>query len=164
MALPEQGTAELSAVAAQVQLTQPGPAVVTERAEPVSRSGRRAADPGKEALLAPATAPGLTRTEDLSDADPRTIAKALLPEYGFAASEFECLDPLYMGESGWRVDADNPYSSAYGIPQALTSLHELPEGYMTSAEVQIRWGLEYIARVYGTPCNAWGFKQGHGWY
>ena len=69
-----------------------------------------------------------------------------------------------MSESGWRVDADNPSSSAYGIPQALTQLHDLPADYMTSAESQIRWGLEYIQDTYGSPCSAWSFKSGHGWY
>lgn len=131
----------------------------------VSRSDRRAAtDPAKASLLSGDTGPATAREENLDTADPRDIAKALLPEYGFSSSEFSCLDPLYTGESGWRVDADNPSSSAYGIPQALTATHDMPEGYMTSAEVQIRWGLEYIANRYGTPCSAWGFKQGHGWY
>lgn len=133
----------------------------------VSRSDRRdVADPAKEsALSASATAgEGDTRTEDLSDDDPRDIARALLPEFGFSADQFGCLDSLYVSESNWRVDADNPTSSAYGIPQALTQTHDLPAGYLTSAEVQIRWGLEYIQDRYGTPCNAWSFKQGHNWY
>jgi hypothetical protein len=33
-----------------------------------------------------------------------------------------------------------------------------------NAETQIRWGLQYIQSSYGTPCAAWGFKQGHNWY
>ena len=37
-------------------------------------------------------------------------------------------------------------------------------GYMTSAEVQIRWGLDYIQDSYGSPCSAWEFKQGNSWY
>ena len=45
-----------------------------------------------------------------------------------------------------------------------TSLYDLPADYMTSAEAQIRWGLEYIQDTYGTPCSAWSFKQGNGWY
>ena len=32
------------------------------------------------------------------------------------------------------------------------------------AATQIRWGLGYIQGRYGTPCGAWSFKQGHGWY
>ena len=60
--------------------------------------------------------------------------------------------------------ADNPTSSAYGIPQALTQLHDLPADYMTSAESQIRWGLGYIRDSYGSPCSAWSFKQANNWY
>lgn len=142
------------------------PARLERRAEQVvSRSDRRGiTDPAKEAALSVADGPAVSREEDLSDADPRDIARALLPEFGFDSSQFGCLDSLYVSESNWRVTADNPTSSAYGIPQALTQLHDLPAGYMTSAEVQIRWGLGYIRDTYGTPCNAWSFKAGNGWY
>lgn len=96
--------------------------------------------------------------------DPRDVARGLLASYGFAADQFGCLDALWVSESDWRVDADNPTSSAYGIPQALTELHDLPADYMTSAESQIRWGLGYIRDSYGSPCNAWSFKQANNWY
>ena len=136
-----------------------------ERTQQVSRSDRRdRRDAAKVTALGTAQGRAMSQTEDLSAADPRDIGRALLPEFGFAADQFDCLDALYDSESGWRVNADNPISSAYGIPQALTSMHDLPADYMTSAESQIRWGLEYIAGSYGTPCSAWGFKQGHGWY
>jgi hypothetical protein len=131
----------------------------------VSRSDRRGStDARKVAALSAGNGPAVTRTEDLSTGDPRDIARALLPEFGFGDSEFDCLDSLYESESGWRVNADNPSSSAYGIPQALTQLHALPSDYMTSAESQIRWGLGYIQDTYGTPCSAWSFKSGNGWY
>jgi hypothetical protein len=102
--------------------------------------------------------------DDFSGDDPREIGLALLPEYGFSTDQFSCLDALYVSESDWRVDADNPTSSAYGIPQALTETHDMPPGYFTSAEVQIRWGLEYIKDSYGSPCSAWEFKQSNNWY
>lgn len=129
----------------------------------VSRSARRT-DTTKATTLAMSGGSAVTKSEKLSEGDPRDIARALLPVYGFSSDQFSCLDSLYVSESGWRVDADNPTSSAYGIPQALTQLHELPADYMTSAESQIRWGLEYIQDTYGTPCSAWSFKQGNGWY
>jgi hypothetical protein len=137
-----------------------------ERSESVvSRSDRRSTtDAAKLQVLGTGAGAGVARTEDLSDADPRTIGRALLAEYGFSDSQFSCLDSLYVSESDWRVNADNPTSSAYGIPQALTSGRAMPAGYFTSAEVQIRWGLDYIRSSYGTPCSAWAFKQGHGWY
>jgi hypothetical protein len=136
-----------------------------ERSQTVSRSDARdEKDEAKEAALDSGDGPAASFEEDLSEADPKTIARALLPEYGFSQSEFGCLDALYVSESDWRIDADNPTSSAYGIPQALTETHDMPEGYFTSAEVQIRWGLEYIKDSYGTPCSAWSFKQANNWY
>lgn len=138
-----------------------------ERAPEVSRSDRRTrTDPTKAVVLGTDTSPAVTHTEDLSAGDPRTVAKALLPEFGFGADQFTCLDSLYSGESGWRVNADNPYSSAYGIPQALPGSKMASAGpdWATNPATQIRWGLGYIADRYGTPCGAWGFKQSHGWY
>jgi hypothetical protein len=132
---------------------------------PVSRSSRRVRPVAeKVAALSVSSGAAVTKSEKLSEGDPRDIARALLPAYGFSSDQFSCLDSLYVSESGWRIDADNPTSSAYGIPQALTQLHDLPADYMTSAESQIRWGLEYIQDTYGTPCSAWSFKASHGWY
>jgi len=140
-------------------------AELEDRAAVVSRSDSRdRTDPTKEAALAQEQGGVVTRNEAISEADPRDIGLALLPEFGFSADQFSCLDSLYVSESDWRVDADNPISSAYGIPQALTSLHDLPADYYTSAEAQIRWGLEYISDSYGSPCSAWEFKQANNWY
>ncbi len=133
------------------------------RSTVASRSSRRTVA-AKTTALSMSAGSAVTKSEKLSEGEPRDIARALLPVFGFSSDQFSCLDSLYMSESGWRVDADNPSSSAYGIPQALTQLHELPADYMTSAESQIRWGLEYIQDTYGTPCSAWSFKAGHGWY
>lgn len=131
----------------------------------VSRADRRdqASSPKRAALVADKS-PAVTVVEDLGSEDPRDVAKALLPEYGYSQDQFSCLNSLYVSESNWRVNADNPSSSAYGIPQAMTSVHDLPADYYTSAEAQIRWGLEYIKRAYGSPCSAWSFKSGNGWY
>ena len=96
--------------------------------------------------------------------DPREIARAMLSDFGFSSSEFSCLDALYVSESDWEVDADNPTSSAYGIPQALTEMQELPADYMSNPSSQIRWGMGYIRDSYGTPCAAWNFKQANDWY
>ena len=140
-------------------------AEMEDRRDTISRSDSRdRTDEEKAEVLSQDTGSGVTHSEELSSGDPRDIARALLPEYGFSASEFGCLDALYVSESDWRVDADNPTSSAYGIPQALTETHDMPPGYFTSAEVQIRWGLDYIADSYGSPCAAWEFKQANNWY
>ncbi len=69
--------------------------------------------------LSNASGPARTRTVDLSSADPRTLAKALMPQFGMSPSDFGCIDAIWSQESGWNIHADNPSSSAYGIPQAL---------------------------------------------
>ncbi len=68
------------------------------REDEVSRSDRRtSADPAKKAALARVDRSGTTvsRTEDISDEDPRQIAQALLSEFGFGQDQFSCLDSLY---------------------------------------------------------------------
>ena len=71
-----------------------------------------------------------------------------------------------MRESLWNPRADNPTSSAYGIPQALPGSRMASEGadWKTNPATQIKWGLKYVAERYGTPCSAWSFKAAHGWY
>ncbi|WP_166390785.1 lytic transglycosylase domain-containing protein [Nocardioides ochotonae] len=142
-------------------------ASATARAPEVSRSDRReAADPAKEAVLSPSAGEAMTRTEDLSAQDPRTIGRALLGEAGFSSDQWGCLDSLWTRESNWTVNADNPTSSAYGIPQALpgSKMSSAGADWATNPVTQIRWGLGYIADRYGSPCGAWAHSESHGWY
>ena len=36
--------------------------------------------------------------------------------------------------------------------------------WQNNATTQIKWGLDYIAARYHTPCDAWGLWQQQGWY
>jgi hypothetical protein len=141
--------------------------ILTERSEAISRSDRRdTTDPAKEAALAQDGGAGMVEEVELSDSDPRDIAQALLPEYGFSSDQFSCLDSLWTKESGWSVTADNPTSSAYGIPQSLPGEKMASEGadWATNPETQIRWGLGYIQDRYGSPCSAWSHSVANNWY
>jgi hypothetical protein len=138
-----------------------------ERQASRSTGDRRArADALKAQQLSSRSGVAHTRSEDLSSADPKTLARALMPQFGMSSGEFGCLDSLWTGESGWNVHADNPSSSAYGIPQALPGSKMASAGpdWENNPETQIKWGLGYIQSRYGTACSAWSFKQGHGWY
>ena len=138
-----------------------------DRRATASRSDRRTTvDAVKASALNQDSGGQVTEIEDLTDQDPRTIARAMLPDFGFGSDQFSCLDSLYVSESGWNVHADNPSSSAYGIPQALPGSKMATAGsdWENNAATQIRWGLGYIKGSYGTPCGAWSFKQGHNWY
>jgi hypothetical protein len=78
-------------------------------------------------------------------------------------SQMRCLVPLWNRESGWRRTADNPSSSAHGIPQALPG-SKMGPGWIDDGKVQIRWGLGYIEDRYGSPCNADARQLAQGWY
>lgn len=141
---------------------------VVRREPVVSRDDRRPeADPAKSAQLAAISEPAaMTDERRLSDSDPRDIARALLGEFGFSSDQFGCLDSLWTRESNWRWNADNPTSSAYGIPQALpgSKMSSAGADWATNPATQIRWGLGYIHARYGSPCSAWGHSQARGWY
>jgi hypothetical protein len=150
---------------------QPGQKVTADdlsgRSAAPSRSDRRTSvDAVKKSVLNQDSGGQVTETEDLTSQDPRTIARAMLADFGFGDDQFSCLDSLYMSESGWNIHADNPSSSAYGIPQALPGSKMASAGpdWEHNAATQIKWGLGYIKSSYGTPCGAWSFKQGHNWY
>jgi hypothetical protein len=141
--------------------------VVVSRSEDRTTVDRRAGtDPTKQAALGLTAGPAVSGRESLSAQDPQAIAQALLPSYGFDSSQMSCLVPLWMGESGWRVNAENASSGAYGIPQSLPGdkMASVAADWRTNPVTQIKWGLEYIKSSYGSPCGAWGFKQSHGWY
>lgn len=92
------------------------------------------------------------------------LGKAMAASRGWDGAQWEALRKLWMHESGWRTHADNPTSSAYGIPQALTQTHNLGARYKNDPRVQIQWGLNYIKQRYGSPAGAWNFWQRNNWY
>jgi hypothetical protein len=73
------------------------------------------------------------------------------------AKQYRCLEILWMRESRWDPRADNPKSSAFGIPQML-KMKEL------DPFKQIDLGLKYIAHKHSTPCRALHFHNQRGWY
>lgn len=100
--------------------------------------------------------------------DPKAVARMLLPEFGFGQGQWRCLDQLWIGESDWRWSVANPSSGAYGIPQSLPGekMASMGSDWRTNPATQIRWGLDYIKKSYGTPCNAlgvWNSRYPH-WY
>jgi hypothetical protein len=70
---------------------------------------------------------------------------------------------LWDPESGWNPRADNPSSSAHGIPQALPG-SKMGPGWQSDAKAQIKWGLRYIRKLYGNPIHAVEVRSTRGWY
>jgi resuscitation-promoting factor RpfB len=102
----------------------------------------------------------------VASGSPQQIALGLLSKFGWSDDQFSCLNSLWTEESGWNVDASNPTSGAYGIPQALPGSKMASAGpdWETDATTQITWGLEYIQQTYGSPCGAWDHEEADGWY
>ncbi|MGC5223313.1 hypothetical protein ACPW96_12080 [Micromonospora sp. DT81.3] len=96
----------------------------------------------------------------------QAIAYEMVLARGWSDAEFGCLVALWNRESGWRVNAYNAGSGAYGIPQSLPGNKMASAGadWETNPATQISWGLGYIGGRYGTPCGAWGHSQSTGWY
>ena len=96
----------------------------------------------------------------------RVAQHYLQSKYGQCGAQFACLVKLWNKESGWRVSAHNRSSGAHGIPQALpgSKMAKFGKDWRTNPSVQIQWGLYYISKRYGSPCNALGHSQRTGWY
>lgn len=97
---------------------------------------------------------------------PQAIAAAMMPNYGWSAGQMPPLISLWNQESGWRWNAQNPTSGAYGIPQSLPASKMASAGsdWRTNPATQIRWGLGYIKGRYGSPSGAWAHEQSFNWY
>ena len=72
--------------------------------------------------------------------------------------EWKALFALWDRESRWDYTADNPRSTAYGIPQMLNMDEKTPMAR------QIELGLKYIQHRYDTPSKALAFHNRNGWY
>ena len=88
----------------------------------------------------------------------RGYARLKVFQYDWDISQYDCLVELWERESNWNYLADNPTSSAFGIPQML-KLHP-----STPPDEQIKLGLKYIEHRYDSPCNALAFHNRKNWY
>ena len=86
----------------------------------------------------------------------KQFMKMAYPEWNL--SEHRALMKLWGKESAWNPAADNPNSSAFGIPQLLNLDPATP------APRQIERGLEYIQHRYDKPSVAWSHWRSNGWY
>ena len=143
------------------------PASTTTTTAPATKpvAAKKAAAPVKKKLSAKAKHKlAAKKAAKKKKAKPKTIAHSLVEnKYKWSHRQYTCLKKLWSRESGWRVKADNPNSSAYGIPQALPG-HKMGKGWKSSARTQIKWGLRYIDSRYDTPCAANRHQKRTGWY
>lgn len=98
------------------------------------------------------------------------IGQELAKRAGWTGGEWEALKQLWHNESGWNNNAQNPASTAYGIPQFLDSTWATVGYQKTSdAATQIAAGIKYIKQrpdYAGSPSRAlalWQSRSPH-WY
>lgn len=96
------------------------------------------------------------------------LVQGIAASFGWGSgNQWNALYKLIMGESGFRPNAQNPTSSAYGLFQFLDSTWGTVGGHKTSdPTLQTIYGLKYIQSVYGSPANAyaqWSARSPH-WY
>ena len=120
-----------------------------------------------------AAAPAISRPMAILDAAAISQRQAnyrtawrMMPRFGWGKRQWGPLQKLWNRESGWNKYARNPYSGAYGIPQALPGSKMASAGnhWRTNATTQIRWGMRYIKGRYGRPRVAWDHELAYGWY
>lgn len=106
-----------------------------------------------------------------SPAANQALGRLMAAAYGWGSgTEWQALNYGWGTlESGWRTNAaynkNDPYNNAYGIPQANpgTKMASAGANWKTSAATQIKWGLDYIKRTYGSPSQVPGWL-GQGGY
>ncbi|MDE7522846.1 phage tail tape measure protein [Ligilactobacillus salivarius] len=92
--------------------------------------------------------------------------KHWMEQAGIPKSWYEDLNWIINHESGWRVNATNPSSGAYGLGQALpgNKMASAGKDWKTNAITQLKWVKSYIKGRYGNAANAKRFWQAHNWY
>ncbi|MDY1003596.1 hypothetical protein [Curtobacterium sp. CFBP9011] len=142
---------------------------VAAQAAAQAAAARAAAQAAAAAAAAPTPSGGASSGNDYPSTDgvavdpaaAQAYARSVLGNYGWGGDQFGCLVSLWTQESGWRANALNASSGAYGIPQALPASKLAAAGadWRTNAQTQVNWGLAYIKSSYGTPCGAWNHEM-----
>lgn len=92
--------------------------------------------------------------------------KHWMEQAGIPKSWYEDLNWIINHESGWRVNATNPGSGAYGLPQSLpgNKMASAGKDWRTNPITQLKWMYSYVKGRYGNASNAKHFWQTHNWY
>jgi len=88
----------------------------------------------------------------------KKYAQIAIKKEGWNDREWKSLLTLWTRESRWDYTANNPTSTAYGIPQMLN----MPEDTPLISQVEL--GIKYIKKRYKTPTLALKHHDRKGWY
>ena len=154
-------SSQTSSQSSQTSSSSASPATPAQTPQPAQTTSSNT--PQSSSQVSPADSSSELSGE-LTPAEAQTFAAGVAEDqYGWGSTQFSCLVELWNRESGWMWDAENVYSGAYGIAQALPP-SKMGTGWEYNAKVQIDWGLSYILERYTTPCGAWNHEITYGWY
>ena len=172
-ALAATAIASATAVGSLAGLGPAGPPTAAARTSPHAAAARAATPLGNQRLAVAAHSPAhvpVPVTLTAAAVTQRTVAihagQRMLGHFGWGHRQWNPLYKLWNRESSWNKYARNPYSGAYGIPQAVPGSKMASAGrhWRTAATTQIRWGMRYIRSRYGSPRRAWDHELAYGWY
>jgi len=110
-------------------------------------------------------------SSDVKYFDSEALAFLTMYSQGESMKSWKCLRSLWQSESHFNPKARNMSSGALGIAQFLpTTWANYKVEKTTEARLQIKYGLRYIQKRYGSindlsgTCTAWNFHQKRGWY
>lgn len=85
---------------------------------------------------------------------------------GYTEADFTATVYIISRESGWSVNATNPSSGAYGLPQALPGSKMASAGadWASNYQTQLKWFWGYCAERYGSIQGAYAYWQVHHCY
>ena len=123
-------------------------------------------DTPKKKTLAREAKKEVSKKSLLPQSDIQKQVQAIAGEYGWGnGGQWEALSWIIQKESGWRVDAQNPTSTAFGLFQQLSATRKNYGCYgKTSVEEQTHCGVRYIKARYGDPVKTKIFWEKNRWY
>lgn len=129
--------------------------------------GTKVADAVKDFILSKVPLGGGSGGVDVSGIDGPTVDvfQKVFEQFGWTGDQWEAAKWIYNKESGFDVNATNPSSGAFGVPQFLGATKDayLPS-MSTDPAVQAEAGARYIRDRYGNPLSAKAFWESHNWY
>ena len=159
-----QAAADQKAAAAKAAAKEAADRKAAEKRAATEAAKQRAAQEAAQAKAAKEKAAAQAARNNPAGA--KAYAEGALASFGWGAGELGCLETLWHKESEWDLNATNPSSGAYGIPQALPGNKMAAAGadWQTNVQTQVDWGLGYIESRYGSPCSALNFHLANNWY
>ena len=107
-----------------------------------------------------------TADEESGGSIPTADHEKLMQEAGIPSSWYDNMNWIVNVESGWKTNATNKSSGAYGLPQSLPGSKMASAGsdWKTNPVTQLKWMYDYVKDRYGTAEKAVAYHKAKGWY